>query len=492
MAEERINYRLNVDGSQQAAREFDTVTSSLTRNSAASQLATRNTAALGSGVAAFGTVVAGANPVIGQFAGVLGTAGGAVSALGGTFGPLGLAVGGAIALIGTLSVAFRDSADDADALSKSVGDLNQSLASNIKLLREQDAERSRRERVELGAGTIREQEAHRDQLLKVQRSLKPALAGEFGEENRRLAERQNRENNRKLRAATEALTDAIEAQRDRVLNPPTVGANLEDLTKAPARAGGGAARRPSGASDADEFFGQVGGVDPSQLQGSIGGPGGDVISGIAGTGTVEESIADAEAAEIDQRLSQWDDYGREREKQIGVLTDREKEEAANRLKLFNKSQTEQERRAKKTQDKLTGFGEQATEAAARAVIGQGDASKAIIAAIGDQMVAEGSKALFSGGIMLAGGNYAGGAATIALGAAEIAAGFGLGATVSAPAGGGQGGNGTPAEPSRFRQGEDRAERTTTVINIDAMVADANAGRRIEQARTEARRSGMIR
>lgn len=62
-----------------------------------------------------------------------------------------------------------------------------------------------------------------------------------------------------------------------------------------------------------------------------------------------------------------------------------------------------------------------------AVEGQKQSGKAILRTIGESMIGEGTKAIFSGIIDIASQNYAGGAIKLATGAAEIAAGIGFGA-----------------------------------------------------------------
>lgn len=135
------------------------------------------------------------------------------------------------------------------------------------------------------------------------------------------------------------------------------------------------------------------------------------------------------------------------------------------------------------------YGEQATEAVVRVAIGEGDAAQMILAGIGNQMVAEGSRYVFRGGLELLSGNPAGGAMA-ALGLAEIAAGAALGATVqsSAPGAGGGGGAG-PAEPRRTTRVGASSEPTTNTYNIymNTLTPSADAGEAIARSLEERHR-----
>jgi hypothetical protein len=141
---------------------------------------------------------------------------------------------------------------------------------------------------------------------------------------------------------------------------------------------------------------------------------------------------------------------------------------------FEKINSEMESRAKARNDKMKAqveaFGGAGTEAFVRLAAGQKEAGLAIISGIGDQMVAEGSRAIFTGGISLLTGNPAG-AAVAALGAAEVAAGLTLGAAIAPPGGaaGGGGSSRTAAEPTRFRASTDTDGPTNVTVNMPTVL-----------------------
>lgn len=115
--------------------------------------------------------------------------------------------------------------------------------------------------------------------------------------------------------------------------------------------------------------------------------------------------------------------------------------------------------------------------------------KEYLATIGDQAVADGTWRVLQGVGEIAGMNYAGGAAMIAAGGAEIAFGMSLGSNTA----GARGGPGStagrtrakpaerPAEPQGGRQQASRNTTSNLTVNVSAMVADADAGVRIVKA-----------
>jgi hypothetical protein len=112
------------------------------------------------------------------------------------------------------------------------------------------------------------------------------------------------------------------------------------------------------------------------------------------------------------------------------------------------------------------------------VTGGADAAAAVLAGLGDQMVAEGSRAVFSGLFQTALGNPMG-PTMLAIGGAEIAFGAGLGATMQGATGGG-GGSGA-ARPSPGQSSNDNGngrDRGPTVINMYALNPTAETGRSI--------------
>jgi hypothetical protein len=114
----------------------------------------------------------------------------------------------------------------------------------------------------------------------------------------------------------------------------------------------------------------------------------------------------------------------------------------------------------------------------------------ILESLGDAMVAEGVRVMFQGGAMLLMGNYASGGGLIALGAAEMAAGLGMGAAGSAlqpptaPAGGAtdSGGSSPIRDTSASSNRSQNSGPTVIYIDMPTVVSPSpEDGLRIRQA-----------
>lgn len=128
-------------------------------------------------------------------------------------------------------------------------------------------------------------------------------------------------------------------------------------------------------------------------------------------------------------------------------------------------------------DAYAAIGDAGANVFAALITGGKDAATAALAATGDMLVAEGSRAVFSGLFQTALGNPLG-PTMIAIGGSEIAFGMGLGAVIGGASAGGGGGGGRPTPVSRADAGRDAGP---TVVNVYALNPTREAGRSIEQS-----------
>jgi len=380
---------------------------------------------LSAGLGAFGGALGQIDPLLGQFGASIGRAGGAIGAMTSLIGGgPGIAFGGAVAVIGLLASAWRDSVSDAEAAAKSADQLTKRLedqataAKNAataqrELLREQRATRRRENdaylspeeaayQSQLGdaeAGLARDRATFEKTLGMYQALGTPGAAVGGGGGGRRNAR----------------LDAALGEGRGGTASQSEVDAIMFDL---------------GGDQGLDQFLSQAAGRGFGEGRATIGG------KGSHGVGDMKDSaIADAEAVK-----AAWVDAG-------------------------------------------MSIGGAFAEGFAALVTGSEKSAAAVLSNIGDQMVAEGSRAVFSGLFQTALGNPLG-PTMIGIGAGEIAFGLGLGAVVQGASGSAAGGGGRPTPQTRS---DARDNNGPSVVNVYALNPTREAGRSIEQSVRAAQR-----
>jgi hypothetical protein len=492
VATDDVRIRIGVDGVPKAAGDVRRFNSELRRAEGSTRAAdaalkqmdaqaaatSGKVSAVAGAVGNLGTVTAAASPAMSAFGGVIGSAGAAVTGLHSVLGgPGALVAAGLIAAIGLLAQGFGESEAEARDLETTTRKLNVTLEDHLGVIQKINQEKGTRSRVALGAGSVTEQRAEVERLkaaLERNNANQDQLLRDLGQsedavlQNRIAADRRRVGLERQLAQAQQNLAFAEREQARFIRDDDD---SFDPF--APDKGGKGAAANAARQQEQER----------KRFQGLIG--------GLAGTESAEEFVRRTEGEEIDARLAAHDRFLKEREKQNGILTDREKEHALNRLREFEAA--EQKRLAAHEQTNnamkasLETFGAAGTEAFVRMAAGQKEAGLAILAGIGDQMVAEGSRFVFTGLGRLLRGDPTGGSLA-ALGGAEIAAGLALGAAV-APSSPGSGGGGRTGpgvtEPTRFEGTGGGGGSQTIIVNMSSTLRPTyEDGRRVQEALRE--------
>lgn len=457
MADERIAFDIEVLGAGSAVSAFTRTEKSLVGLDTAAKKSSKAFADFGDAGDKVGRVLGSISPEMASFTGVIDDAGKAVLALTGFIGgPAGLAVGGVIAALAL----WKTYTDEQTAAQSRLADETRKAAQQVKTLddymrdiAEGRSAKSRTERLDRGGAAPDEIEAEIRRLQALKLGDK-----EFGVKSSRIE---------RLRAM-KAEAEAADAQA--ILDEMDDEARQMGIS--PARV----ARRMPTRSSARSAQGQS--LDSLML-------GGDRFADINSVTSAAQSDFDKaskarrelEIAAARDLAEQKLEIERQRLADIAAMEERHAQEQAQRNQIIMGGI-----------QAVGGAGISAFQAMAK---GQKVSTRQIIGAIGDQMVAEGSRWLFTGAAKLLMGDPSGGG-LIGVGTAEIAAGIAMGAAGASGGGGARsaassGGSARPGEPTSSRRAGDSQQGGTVTVYVDAMVADADAGRRIEQALHEKRR-----
>ena len=469
MADEAIEIPITIGGADKAAGELGKVAGGMTKlGDEAKKTGTAKldlagaSQKLSAGLGALGGSLGQVDPLLGQFGASLGRAGGAIGSMTALIGGgPGVLFGGAVAVIGLLASAYRDSANAADEMQSSISDTISSLDAQIKKTNEAAEAQRRFNELQAGGGTLGE------------RSAMASLAAT------KLANLENPGLWDRMTVSDDVRQAQIAAARRELdfYSAPTLGSGEETIIE------NGAVLRP-GDPGWDAAVRAATGKSPRG-----GGRGGAANDN--GASSLDAFLSDARGR-ADFGLSEDGDprsYGLEglkpmdaQAESIGSLTGGGSRSGADR------SIKDAEMVKNAWGDAFSTIETGATDAFAALVQGNGEAAVAIIAQTGNQMVAEGSKAVFSGLIQAAGGNPQG-LAVAALGAAEIAFGATLGATLGGASSGG--GGGRAARPSSGMSRSEARESGPSITNVYALDPTAEAGKAVERSVRKATRKRMV-
>lgn len=459
---------------EKPARAMDGLTKATERATQAQLTKEQATQKLSAGLGALGGALGQIDPMLGGFGASIGRAGGAIGAMtalvGG--GP-GIAFGGAVAILGMLGSAFRSTGDAAaDATTKIEGFIS-ALDTQIRKTAEASQAQQRVRALLAGGGTPEERAAAADitrgEIAALDRPGMFSTAGERFVYEQKLKALQERE--RMLSAPVYGAGEEITIETGAVLRPGDPGWDeaLRATGRAPARRGG-ARRGPAtpraltrgesaimamggGPSGYGRDFGIFGQLDMESAAGGVGG----------------QRDLDAFLGEASERDGKFGAVGGERHQQY---VDEMVAQAAQVKDAWQDA-------GSSMVDSIGGvFAAMAT--------GGAEATQAMLAQLGDQMVASGFQKLAQGAFSTLMGNPLGPTAA-AIGAAEIGFGTVLGATVSAPSVGGMGGGGRPSPG--MSGGGPANDNGPTVINMYSLSPTAESGRAIAKGLREQRRKG---
>ena len=161
---------------------------------------------------------------------------------------------------------------------------------------------------------------------------------------------------------------------------------------------------------------------------------------------------------------------------------------AEELRIFTEKNAKMEANAKERQAIEFGafqiVGQAGIDAFAALAKGQKVSLAEVLSGIGDTMVAEGSRWLFTGLARTFLGDPSG-PGLVGIGAAEIAAGVALGAATSSSAGAAGGGGSSAVEPTRIRQPGDAGGTTVVSVSMPTVIRPTfEDGRNVRRALRE--------
>lgn len=441
MTEERIAFELSVEGADRSVADFAKAQKAVGMLDESAKRSGKTFAELGDVSDKVGRTLGQLSPQFASFANILDDSGKAVMGLTGVLGGVGgLAAGGLIAAI-ALYVEWQSSAEEAtrkqtDAI-KEQSRYYEQLAGDLQKLGMSAKESE--------AATLRQQVA-REKLTPDQRSrletratmLEEQAAAEY---QRQQFQEQNARDLAKIRGALSTFDDPQKRAASRPGSPAQSAPTLDDLME---QAQGG--RFGDVASIADKSAGELQKANEQRAEAEL---------------RAAKELADEKLRIEEERMAALDALEEERFRQM------------------------QDRNAMML-GAMQAVGAASINALQMIAKGQKVTGRQIVASIGDTLVAEGQRWLFTGLARSLMGDPSG-TALIGIGTAEIAAGIGMGAVggSGAPSGAGAGMGAGPAEPLSSPLRADNGRSTHVVVNVSTLKADADLGRHVKQAVREA-------
>lgn len=469
---ETVAFDIRVTGDQPAAQKLDRVSGAFKKLESGGGNANKSLQQAGERIAKISALAATADPAIGKLTGTIGKAAGAASTLSLAIGgPTGIAVGGLVA-------AFSIWSDYTEKQRAKLEELNKAMLESIT------AALTFEER--LSAVT----KARGQMELQKRLGSGAASSDEYEAKIRELGEQLRRE-----QAQNPGAVSALERGYQRDINEyrqRQENARAREQIEAALQSGG----NKTGAIGEEPGKGTPFKSDQSAAR--------NQLEALRAAGEQRKELYDSQLSALEDVRKQYE--MRERESTRLMLDEKKKaidEEfeaaraAADRRIEIRKYEAEEyakleeaaaERRKLGQEIAISGARNVAgavTSASVKIANGQKVTTKAFLAAIGEQAIADGTFRILQGAGMLATLNPAG-AAAIAAGGAEVAFGVALGGGSGGNKGGGHGGgvggggySSRGSEPSRVQRDEGpRETRSNIVVQVQTLVADERVGEHV--------------